>query len=63
MNTEELINEIEQELEMDMKVYVHKENLGLLIIPDDDVLDLADDDFWETEQEELERNSEIISKS
>lgn len=58
MSTEELIIEIEQELEMDMKVYVHKDTLSLLMLPDDDMIDFADDEFWENVQEELEKNSE-----
>ena len=58
MNTEELIAEIEQELEMGMKVYIHKTDLTILVLPNDDMIDFADDEFWEKEQEKLENNAE-----
>lgn len=43
---------------MGMKVYVHKDNFSLLMLPDDDMIGFADREFWEKELEELEENSE-----
>ena len=58
MSTEELITEIEQELEIGMKVYIHKTNIKLLVLPNEEMIDFADGEFWKKEQDELENNAE-----
>src|SRR5436190_19101856 len=53
--TDDQLNEIAQDLDCGLRVFIHKHTRAILSIPDFD--DLDESEFWEDIQQELEENS------
>lgn len=57
-NIEQLIKDIEEEFDTGLKVYLHKKDLTVLSLPNEDQFDITDDEYWEETQAEIENNPE-----
>lgn len=55
-NTEQIIIDIQQELDCGMRVYLHKNHLIILTLPDADEIDFMEDEDWQQQKKELKVN-------
>lgn len=55
-NKEQIIIDIEQELDCGLRVFLHKNNLNIITLPDEAEIDFMEDEDWEDQKKELEIN-------